>query len=275
MNDFKFVSEEYSIHNSKNYSLSIQLNKDGFSVLVSGEGNKILTIIHRQTGSLENTRKVFKNEEDYIKLRELSFKSFSILINTNQVSIYPGENITSAGPENLFKLEFEDQTGSYLKTSELESFKGITVFRISHEIDEFINSFRNDPEIRHLTSQFLNYISLRKPENKNSVFIYTCPGIIHLAYLFFDDLKFYNSFSGKNNDELLYHLMNSLRQLNLPPDSGIFYSGHLRQNDHSWKILNKYLPELKILPNEFNFELAWDVNENYFSYLLNELGANN
>ena len=80
MNDFKFVSEEYSKNNTHKYRLSIQINPDGFSVLMIGEENTILQIIHTQTNAIENTRKLFRSEENLINLRELTFKSFDLFI---------------------------------------------------------------------------------------------------------------------------------------------------------------------------------------------------
>jgi hypothetical protein len=47
MNDFKYVSEDYNLNHTKNYRLSIQLNRDGFSVLIASEEKKILKIYHK------------------------------------------------------------------------------------------------------------------------------------------------------------------------------------------------------------------------------------
>jgi len=275
MNDFKFVSEEYSIHNSKNYRLSIQLNKDGFSVLIKSDKNKILSIIHRQTGSLENTRKAFKYEEDFINLRELSFQSFTILLNTSLATVLPEEITAIHDKVDIFRMEFDVEKQSLIKSKKIDALGSTVVFNIPEDIEKFISSFYNKPVIDHISSEFLKYILKTPVESKYNFFIYTSPGILHLALLFYGELKFHNSFNCKNNDEMLYHLMNSIRQLKISSSTHFYYSGHLKDNDNSWKILLKYLPKLKQLPNEFSFELAWDVNENYFSYLLNSTGENN
>ena len=55
MNDFKFVAEKFDIQNTLQYRLSIQVNKDGFSVLICDEASKLLQLQHFQTGSINDS----------------------------------------------------------------------------------------------------------------------------------------------------------------------------------------------------------------------------
>ena len=47
MNDFKYVSDDYNINKTIAYRLSIQLNPDGFSVLIADAHKNILFLFHR------------------------------------------------------------------------------------------------------------------------------------------------------------------------------------------------------------------------------------
>ncbi len=272
MNDFKFVSEKYSIQNTKNYRLSIQVNPDGFSVLaVNREGN-ILKIIHRKTGSITATQKVFKTEEDIIKLRELSFLSCILLVNSSKVILCPSEELFGLKPHILTNLEFENFNGSSTEKRDLKEKNISYNFVIDPELQNFFSSFHNEPRVNHLAGEFLGYIFARPEQDDISCYIYTTPGIMHLAIVKEGELEYYNVYSGKNNDELLYHLMNTLRILKIDNNCGIYYSGHIVKTDDIWKILVRYRKDIRILPNEFNFELAGTINENYFTYLLKSTG---
>ena len=52
MNDFKYVSENYNLNKTIAYRLSIQLNPDGFSVLIADVHKNILFLFHRKSESL-------------------------------------------------------------------------------------------------------------------------------------------------------------------------------------------------------------------------------
>ncbi|MBE0655996.1 MAG: hypothetical protein IH594_19505, partial [Bacteroidales bacterium] len=73
-----------------------------------------------------------------------------------------------------------------------------------------------------------------------------------------------------NDDEIIYHIMNTIRNNEYPTSMEIFYAGHLVKKQTPWKLLSSYLPGIKLLPNIFPFELSWDVFENYFTYLMTD-----
>jgi len=275
MNDFKFVSERYSIHNTTDYRLSIQVNPDGFSVLVTGENNTVLKIIHLQTGSIEKTKAVFRTEEDFIKLRELSFKSSSIIINTNRVTLIPDEFRDFDNHADFFKIEFDLPHESSLKTVNIPELNVSAVFEVPSNYADLISGFRNNPRVTHFAKDFLNYLKKKKSTDPQSFSIYTSPGLLHTALTEYGGFKFYNSFACRNEDELLYHLMHVIRKLHLNSKTNFYYSGHLAKDNATWIQLMKFIPEIQLLPNELSFELAWNINENYFSFLLNNTGANN
>jgi len=109
----------------------------------------------------------------------------------------------------------------------------------------------------------------------DACYIYTTPGILHFAQIDQNKLLYYNIYTGRNDNELLYHLVNTLQKLEIKTGTDVFYSGHIVKTDEIWKVMSRYHKNLKILPNEFDFELAGNVNENYFSYLLRSLSENN
>jgi hypothetical protein len=265
MNDFKFVSEEYSIQNSKNYRLSIQLNPDGFSVLVTNEDRKVLKILHQQTGSLQNTRQLFKNREDLVKLRELSFKSVLILLNNEKISLIPDNEDYKDKRWNFYYLDFEKTGESKILNSRVEGSGISCSFEIDHELHSLIRGFRNKPSIKHISTSLIARILSGSKEGMTAM-IYSSPGLLHIAVGDKGSLEFYNAFKWETEEEMLFHLMNVLRKFTVN-ELSVEYFGHLKKNGSSFKLLKKYIPKLQILPNVFSFEIAWDVNENYFGFL--------
>ena len=273
MNDFKFVSEKYSIQNTENYRLSIQVNPDGFSLLMLDDEEKVITIIHRQTGSVKNTQKLFKQEEDFIKFRELSFRSFSLLINSNRVSLAPAE--IEMDPGLLMNLEFDSVVKDGIRKREIQDKKLSYHFEIDNDLNSLLSDFRNSPKPEHLCGFFIDYIFSFHNSEDDSCYIYSTPCILHIARIEHNKLHKYNAYNGTNDEELLYHFVNTLHKLHIKNNTNVFYSGHIVKADEFWKVMERYHKNIEILPNEFDFELAGNINENYFSYLLRSLSENN
>lgn len=273
MNDFKFVSEEYSIKKSENYRLSIQLNPDGFSVLVTNEVRKVLKILHIQTGSFENSHRLLKTREDLIKLRELSFKSVLILLNNERVSLVPDIEDYKNKRWNYFYSDFIKINDSRIISTPIKNYGISCNFEVDSVIHGLVSSFRNKPSVKHISTYILeNNLSCSK--NKKCARIYSSPGLIHISLAENQNLEFYNVFTWATEEEMLFHLMNVLRKFSLD-EVTVEYSGHIKKNGNSLKLLKKYIPKLIILPNAFSFEIAWDVYENYFGYLYPETIADN
>lgn len=273
MNDFKFVSEKYSIKNTQDYRLSIQVNPDGFSLLILDKEGNIITIIHRQTGSVTNTRHLFKQEEELIKFRELSFRSSSLLINSSKVSLAPPEIDVDA--DMLMHIQFGSLRKNKLERKATKDKQINYCFVIDQDLNNLFSDFRNHPVIEHLTGSFLDYIFSVHKHDKNACYIYTSPSICHFARLDKTTLQYYNLYRVRNDEEFLYHFVNTLDKLQLESDSEeVYYSGHIVKTDEIWKIMSGYHKNIITLPNEFDFELAGDMNENYFSYLFKTISEN-
>ena len=271
MNDFKFVSEEYSKNNTHKYRLSIQINPDGFSVLMIGEENTILQIIHTQTNAIENTRKLFRSEENLINLRELTFKSFDLFINSPRCILLPAEEDIDIHPNLIAGLDFPMKEEDTLILRDLKTFGLRMVFVIPLSVKDFLSDFRNHPRIQHITSKFLNIVI--PDEMEETAVIYTTPGLLHFSLKSSDTIKFHNIFECRNDEEIVFHLMNTLRTLDYPSSKSISYSGHLNKKSPYRKLLHSYLPGINELPNVLPFELSWDASESYFSYLLTDTSA--
>lgn len=267
MNDLKFVSEEYSIHNTKNYRLSIQINPDGFSVLMLSGEKKPVKLLHIQTDSIENTFKLFKKEEYLIELRELSFRSVSLFINNEKVGLIPGYEEYSERIENYFNIDFGKSTGSSLRMLPLENQDIICSFGISKQMEEFISSFRNNPRVKHICADIIyKNLDQGKSSNRPYLLCYSTPGLLHMSLVNSGNLEFYNAYTWNTEDEMLFHLINTLRKL-VYDEILIEYGGHLRKTGNTMNLMKKYLPGMTISPNVFSFGIAWDVHENYFTYL--------
>lgn len=271
MNDFKFSDDsKYTIQNTLDYRLSIQLNLDGFSFLMSDKDCQVLKIQHHCTGSIEKTLEVFRQKNSLDELTRISFAKLVIIINTNLFSLIPeslyDENYKSLLLSHSIPINEEDE----IKSNSIEGLESNILYKLSSNHQEFIKLFKNSPYISHLSSVLLPY-ALRKT-NGNGIAFYTAGEILHICDFSNNELQFYNAFPFKDSKEMLFHILNTSKILNKNKGSKkVYYCGDLNPESEVYTSLIKYLPEIQAFPNEFPFGLAGDLNENYFSNLLASL----
>ncbi len=271
MNDFKFSDDsKYKIQNTLDYRLSIQLNLDGFSFLMSDKDCQVLKIQHHYTGSIEKTLEVFRQKNSLDELTRISFTKLVILINTNLSSLIPeslyDENYKSLLLSYSLPINEEDE----IKSNSIKGLKSNILYKLSSNHQEFIKLFKNSPHIYHLSSVLLPY-ALRRTKG-NGIAIYTAGKMLHICDFSNNELQFYNAFPFKDSKEMLFHILNTNKILNKNKGrKKVYYSGELNPESEVYTSLIKYLPEIQSFPNEFPFGLAGDLNENYFSNLLASL----
>ena len=103
MNDFKYVSEQYDLNKTIAYRLSIQLNPDGFSVLIADIHKNIMFLFHRQSETNAESITELKENTDLFPITKLRFNKAVILINTQEFTLVPQELYTEDLKELYFK----------------------------------------------------------------------------------------------------------------------------------------------------------------------------
>lgn len=270
MNDFKFVSDKYDIKYTSEYRLSIQLDRDGFSVLICDSDKNVLKIQHIHTGSQEKTIEIFKNDLELDHLKRLRYQYFDIVLNSSEFNLIPNELVNNDNERFLLSHSISLAENDSIVQIPIDSFETTALIKIDTLTYSFINLFKNSPEISHISNPFLNYCH-RKSTHKE-VFIYSAGNVLHICKLDQNKLVFYNSFACNSITDQIYHILNVSEKINKESEiCKLFYFGEAGYTSDDFKLLCHYIPGLEQLPNEFEFGLAGELNENYFSNLLEHL----
>lgn len=264
MNDFQFVSEDYSIQNAQNYRLSIQLDRDGFSVLVRNP-KKVMKVAYRNSGSAEASYSLFKSTEEFIQLRELPFAEVRIILNSDRYNLYPESLSPEMDPAGVFLSEFSPSEEAMLQTITIPGSDHSICFEVLNIEKKLISAFRNKPVVLPFGLPFMEYCLHYPVKKSECLFIYSTATHIHFLYRNEDRLMDMHAQTFCDEDELVYHLINTVRAWNFKGE--IVYSGHLEHKHPAMKLIRRYLPDTRRVPNPLNFELAWDGDESYFRYM--------
>ncbi len=273
MNDFKFADDtKYNIQNALDYRVSIQLNLDGFSFLMTDSECHVLKIQHLNTGSIEESIEIFRQDNSLDELTRISFNKLEILINTNQFTLIPEALFNEKDKKFLLSHSIQLNEGDSIESASIKDLKSHAIYSLNTKLQDFIQLFKNSPRISHLSSVILPY-ALKKTDG-NGMSLYTAGKMLHICDYSNNELQFYNVFPYNDSKELLFHILNTTKKLNIETGSkNIYYSGDINSESENYRSIVNYIPDLQVFPNEFSFEIAGDLNENYFSTLLASLNC--
>lgn len=267
MNDFRFVSDKYDNNNTSQYRLSIQVNRDGFSVLICDYDGQILKLMHYQSGSLSASVEILKNEESLFPVKMLPFDRNILLVNTEEFTIVPNELYEPAYKELLFEYSHRKKASDLIIADRIENPDAWILFKLSEEFQSFVNQFKNSPGLKHVISTLAPYFQ-RKNNGSRSMYLHIAGDVLHILYFDHDRTEFLNSFRVNNIDDIVYYAVNVSKKLNLDLKEKVYLSGIIEPADQDFSFLNRYLANIELIPNEFPFEIAGQHHENYFLNLL-------
>ena len=139
MNDFKYVSENYNINKTIAYRLSIQLNPDGFSVLIADVHKNILFLFHRQTEDFTESLTELRENMDLIPLANLRFARVNILVNTPEFILIPSELYSEDLKDLYFRYNHPLKDFEKVVASAVDIHKAILLFKLD---EKFIGLIR-------------------------------------------------------------------------------------------------------------------------------------
>jgi len=271
MNEFKYVSDNYNLDKSINYRLSIQFNKDGFSVLVLSDQNHIEKIFHKNTGGIQGTIEELKDNSFITEVTRLSFKKIVLSINDSRFSLLPNNDFSLIEAKGLLSLEHGLSGDCKVFISKLEHSEIPMVFT-DKSFKPATALFYNHPEITHINSHLSKYAHHSLKLNNDILFY--CSGKMLQVLVFNNSTLFsINAFDISNEADVLFYALSLLK--NLPEDITVdncYFGGIIDEESKSYQKLKSELPGFTSLKNELPFELA-GIQENYFTYLLLAAGC--
>ncbi|HYW96790.1 MAG TPA: DUF3822 family protein [Bacteroidales bacterium] len=273
MNDFKYVSDDYNINKTITYRLSIQLNPDGFSVLIADAHKNILFLLHRKGENFGDNLSEFKDNMDLYPVTNLRFARSVILVNTTEFTLVPSEYYSEDLRELYIRFSHPLMDFEQVMTNRLENPDARLLFKLKEKHIGLIKSFHNSPAIVHSSVPYLEYI-MTGYQGEDGLFIHHTGNLLSLSRTRNNQLELHNIIEAVDDNDITYHTLNTFKHLGMNRDSDkILYSGTLNENSEAVNILSRYIGQIVPLKNEFPFELAGDLNENYFINLLKSTGC--
>ena len=264
---------------AKSCHLSIQVNLDGFSfAILNLFEQKYIALEHYDIKNI-NSYSNLADQIDLIinkqKLLQQNFASTSIgiahIFNTiKPEALYEEENGKEILSFNHVLLQNEKETRDWI-----ESIQAFNSYFIPDELERCLNKHFKNIIWKHDSSIIIeSLIHQFKLHEGEKVYISVQKKSFDITILDRKHLKFFNSFSYKAAQDLIYYLLFSMEQLQLNPDqTPLMIFGEIEEDSEIYKLLYKYVRNVSFIkrnPN-YNYSFVFDqIQEHYFYKLLNQ-----
>jgi hypothetical protein len=209
-----------------------------------------------------------KSREDYLsQVSQLFSEEEALKKKYPSVLISVDSHFHTLVPSSLFEKEqarqyldfhFSLPSGFTISHDRVPEIDACNIFAYEPALQDLIKENFKDEVITHRSTALLKAFYMQHQQNGGSsgIFLNSRNGHIDIAVFNKKKLLFFNSFSFKTKEDILYFTLYTFEQLGLQPDSmPLTISGAIDSNDETLKLLKQYIQtvEFAVLPSTFNY----------------------
>jgi len=262
--NFYYFKEE-ELKNNSNLFLIMRLELDSVSIFVKDQKTKIIVYA---------TSFKFENIDFFQFLPNIISQDIIFRYNIAYAKILLPSIGHTLVPKNIFQIE---DAKTYLKINIEENIINNSIINISY-INDIAGIFLINKEILTLTNKILpnyqsspysfEFLSLTEKYNftysNNQVSILVDNNYFDLAIYKKNNLFLFNRFSCRNNEEIAYFTLKSIKELDiLPEDTNVSLFGNVPLDTNLIEILNNFVGFVDLNKHEPDSTYNWDLHKFY------------
>lgn len=196
-------------------------------------------------------------------LREYEFSHVWAAVFSPSYTLVP-DALFRKGDERLYlDLNFSDTSGMQRFSREIPAFSLCTVYGIGEELVQKLNHLFEQPVILHHSSVLLEALSRKLKSGKEpGIFLNIRNRGMDVVVTEGKKLVLMNTFSCHAAEDFLYYTLFICEQADLNPETiGVSVAGEVNENSAIYKMLFKYIRNLRFQPSAVNFEKSYRFNE--------------
>jgi len=233
---------------NKKYNLSILINGDGFSFSVNdSDTGDVLSLEHKKFDNILSTEVLIDMVEHAVKefqLSEYQFNQVAVFYQTQKFVLCPPELFDQEKNIRLFNFEHKLDALEELRHVHETVNNVYVIFGIPTELVTMLfKYFGNDCSIFPTV-----YSHLKQPkEASNQAILHVGNEHFDLVVIKDNYLHLLNTFTYLSVNDFIYHIMNTLRQLDIGSDNILLrMHGKISRYDEKFIRLKKYLAHVKL-----------------------------
>jgi hypothetical protein len=272
MQEFNYQDPLYDLTNSEKYNLSIQVNLDGFSILVQDTISQSVYLLDHTPFQLTSVSGLIRKSTEMLSLKQLTGKKFnqvSIITESQQVKLIPQFLQTGKNLKGLFNLFQRDMKGYEVIVTPFNT-RYCSAFLWPTGLLELFNSVFPGCLFVSESVPLLHHIQDESSDETNQrIGCHFHPGYFLMYAFRGNELQFFNTFSYSSQEDILYFISAYIRQSGENTRT-IRLSGVLNQNWSVLELLRMYYSNVEILqvncsrfdtgdPEKFDFHVLSPV----------------
>ncbi|MFA6086616.1 DUF3822 family protein [Mucilaginibacter sp.] len=231
-----FTDESLNLNQANSYNLLLQINANSFNYAITF--NKLL----------------LSWVEDYPldELKDLQALQDILTANYKQVIIGLASTGFTLLPNNLFDKDYVADIARLLDVQDNENVHfqpvdndNIIIYKVNQNLTANLSVF-NNPAVNYKAKGWITAIANSEPADTN-LYVNIADGTVEFLNFSNTNLRFYNTFTYKNHEELAYYSAFVAKELNLDAQNiTIIMSGDVNQADKCVTYLAEFFNEVKL-----------------------------
>jgi len=256
----ELFDETLDINSTENYVLSVQVstNELAFSILDTIRNKYVLLrSFEAEENNPHNANAIDEiiSKDDFLGKR---YKKIYIVLPSRKFTLVPAQLFDPGKKDEYYSFNHIIEDGNVLLSNKLSEPDVFIVFSAVKPLYEAVTGRFPGVLPCHHTKPLLNHVShLRKSTDGNHIHLHVEKDFFNLVIYRQNILKFCNSFTYRNINDILYYVMNTFRNLEIKQDETIWLSGHTEKYDDLTSVFAIYVRHLKFSEPTGNFTFSY------------------
>ncbi len=263
MNDINLLDETFDKNQSHNYHMSIQTGNDGFSLcLLDTIRNKYIAFQHHPMNKSDHNFEEIISKIQSDPLLKLPYKSVSHILTDGKSTLVPALFFEEKKEKLIFQFNQVHEDSSEVLFNNLSSAMVVNIFAYPKTYLTKLKEIYPNLKAYHRSSPFIETLVQNSAKWANpKCFVAINKKEIDIGIAQKKKLEFFNSFTYKENTDIVYYILNIIEQFKLSAmETEVYISVDLENHDEIFEFLNNYLNLIKFIhpSDQYTYSYIFD-----------------
>jgi hypothetical protein len=274
----ELFDETLDINSTENYELSVQVSPDSlaFCILDTIRNKYVLLRSFESDDNkyLSATRlEELISKDDFLVKR---FKKINLVMPSGKFTLVPAQLFDPGKKDEYFLFNHVTEGDDLILSNKINDPDSYIVFSVLRPLYEVTAGRFSAVHPYHHTKPMMLHVAHRKNSvNGNYIHLHVEREFFNLTIYAGLILKFCNSFTYRNYNDILYYVLNTFKNLDIEQEETIHLSGHTENYDDLSYAFSVYVRTLKYSKPEGNFTFSYVFNDTIINRFLNLFTAVN
>jgi Protein of unknown function (DUF3822) len=260
----ELFDETLDINSTENYEISVELSPEILSFCILDTiRNKFIMLRSSQPENHRNYTAEDIGEiiskDDFLTKK---YKKVSIVMPSSKFTLIPSPLFDPGRKDEYFSFNHVPPLSNIILNNKLSDPDTFLVYALSQPLYDMVKQVWPGVHPLHHLKPLFEYISgIRRNSSENYIHIHVERDFFNLIFYSHNTLRFCNSFNYRNISDILYYIMNVIKNMDIKQEETIYLSGRTVRYDDLFSNLALYIRNVKFAIPAGNFTFSYVFNE--------------